>query len=151
MLKLVPLIPSAAVKVALVIGAALQGSAAFMPEEARPYAWGLGAVAWLLAGMGTTVPAWLAGKPLAPLAAAPILLSLYEMADKAIPLMLPMLPESVQGWAGFILGVLALAAGKVLPRPLTTVEVASGEPKPGETTANISAECSIADRIRGLC
>jgi hypothetical protein len=154
MLRIVPLIPARLVQVALVLGAALQGCAVFLPEHLRPYAWGLGAVAWLLAGLGARMPRWLVGKPLVPLALAPVLLAAYELAERYTPMVLPMLPESLRGWAGFALGVLALLAGKVLPEPVTVQATAStglaANPS-GPVVATISEQCSLADRVRGLC
>lgn len=160
MLQIVPLFPANLVPVALALGAALQAAAGFLPESWRPYVWGLGALAWLLAGWGARLPAWLAGKPLLPFALAAPLLAAYELLETHLPTLLPMLPESLRGWAGFLYGVLALAAGKVLPAPIAVKKAApvEGQPNTGSNlaagesvTVAVDPTCSIYDRVRGLC
>lgn len=152
MFRIVPLIPSHLRWIAYSIGAALQAGAFYAPEAWRPYAWALGALAWLLAGWGAKLPAWMASRPILPATLAPIGLGALALLDKVGPSLLPMLPENVQGFAGLAYGVLALAVGKALPEPVKVESAPASDavPPPGPAVS-VSATCSLADAAAGLC
>lgn len=152
MLKVVPLISTRLVWVALALGAAFSAAGAFVPTPWNLVLAALGSVGLYLGGLGWRAPAWAAGKPLLPLALVPVALGGVALLERFLPL----LPESWQGWGALAVGVLSLLAGKVTPEPLTlhsfpSTTTSGFTERVGPSHVQLTAECSLEDAARGLC
>lgn len=134
----------------LAVGAGLFGASSFVPGPYNLACAGVGSVALFLGGLGWRAPAWAVGKPLLPATLVPLALSAHELLSRYAHL----LPEAYQGLATAAVGLLALLGGVLTPEPLKVAPGASAPAVPspdGTVTAQVGAECSLADRIRGLC